>query len=235
MRASLSLPFAGFPLWPPCPSRSFAIFMPFAGSLPLADFLPFTGSLPRNLPVTGFLPGNVLKYASPFRAFAPCSQTLYVVSFAGIANGLLLLLKSSSLFSGVSKLLSSNSPVSFERFAPCSQILKSLSSGSLLVLKCSSLFRAICCFVSKSLCLLLVLISSLFRAVCSLFSFFSPFPTEFSSFFRAVCALFSNSLVSFERPAPYSQILYTLLRALCSLFSKSLVPFEQFAPCSQIF
>ena len=70
---------------------------------------------------------------------------------------------------------------------------------------------------------------------------------RFPSAFRAVCALFSNSLVHFERFAPFSQILCSLssgllpvlefpspFRALCSLFSNSLVHFERFAPCSQI-
>ena len=102
--------------------------------------------------------------------------------------------------------------VHFEEFAPCSQIPKSLSSGLLLVLKFFAVFRG----------QLLV--------------------PRIPSTFRAVCALFSSSLVSFERFAPCSQILYSLSSGLLP-FSNSLVgffflsslrlPFERFAPCSQ--
>ena len=92
--------------------------------------------------------------------------------------------------------------VHFEEFAPCSQIPKSLSSGLLLVLKFFAVFRG----------QLLV--------------------PRIPSTFRAVCALFSSSLVSFERFAPCSQILYSLSSGLLP-FSNSLVGFfffEQFAP-----
>ena len=91
----------------------------------------------------------------------------------------------------------SSSLASSERFAPCSYSFYSLwslslrvfsnslvsSSGLLLVLKFSTLFRAAGSFLSISLCL-----------------FWSGLPVfhKIVSCFRAVCSLFSNSLVSFE-------------------------------------
>ena len=110
----------------------------------------------------------------------------------------------------------------------------SLSSGLRLVLKCSSLFRAVCSLFSNALvqfeqfapCSQIPY--SLFRAVGSLFSKFSPifgfapcFQIRYSlssgllPFSKSpVCALFSNSLVSFERFAPCSPILHSLSSAL---------------------
>ena len=117
-----------------------------------------------------------------------------------------------------------------------------------LVLRFSSLFRAVCCLFSNSLLsssdLLPVLkFPSPSRAVYALFSKTSSlFPAVRSLF---VCSLFSISLVPFEQFAHCSQNVYffssgvllvleysTLFRAVCCLFSNSLVPFEQFAPCS---
>ena len=105
-----------------------------------------------------------------------------------------LVLKCSSLFRAFGSVFS-NALVPFEQFAPCSQIPWSLSSGRLLVLKFSTIFLGL---------LLVFNFSTLFRAVCSLSH----------SAFRAVCALFSNSLVSFERFAPCSPILYSLSSGL---------------------
>ena len=138
-----------------------------------------------------------------------------------------LVLKCSSLFRAFGSVFS-NALVPFEQFAPCSQIPWSLSSGRLLVLKFSTIFLGL---------LLVFNFSTLFRAVCSLSH----------SAFRADCALFSNFLVSFERFAPCSPILYSLSSSLlpvllkfpspfptvCALFSNSLVSFERSTPCSQ--
>ena len=164
----------------------------------------------------------------PFEQFAEFSNSL--VSFERFA-----LFSNSLVFRAVCSLFSNSlvtSPfravrlcsvfeVSFERFAPCSPILYSLSSGLFHVLQFPSPFRAVCSLFSNSQfsferfapCLKF---SSFFRAV------FAPCSVKFPAPFRAVCALFSHSLVSFER------------FLVCALFSNSLLAFERFAPCYQI-
>ena len=158
----------------------------------------------------------VLKFSKVcFERFALCFQTRQSFS-----SGLLLVLK---VVSPCVCSLLANSLVSFERFvsfsshlerfAPCSQIPESLSSGLLLVLKGWLLvpkllipFRAVCSLSSKYL-------TTLERFAHGVFKLSSPFSSslrhvlKFSSLFRAACPLFSNSLVSFERLAPCSQIL----------------------------
>ena len=187
-------------------------------------------------------------------------------------SSLRLVLKFRSLFRAVGSLFSKS--LLFFGFALCFQILYSLSSGlppvrkipyslssSLrLVLKFSSLFRAVCSLFSISLLSFERFApcshipqsrSSSLRLVVELYLVsverFAPFVLKFPGLFRAVCTLFSNSLVSFERCAPCSQTLYSLssgllpilefpslFRAVCALFSHSLISFERFAPCSQI-
>ena len=73
----------------------------------------------------------------------------------------------------------------------------------------------------------------------SLSSGLLPAFLKFCRLFRLVYALFSNSLVSFERLAPCSQIQYSLssgllLLGLLLVLSGFLVVFELFAPCSQL-
>ena len=138
----------------------------------------------------------------------------------------------------------SNSLVSFERFAPCSPILYSLSSSLLpVLLKFPSHFRAVCALFSNSLVSFerfAPCSQTLYSLSIGLLPRFEQFaPRKFSSLFRAACSFYSlpsslllvlTFLVPFEQFAPCSQI----ERAVCSLFSDSLVPFGQFAPCSQI-
>ena len=122
--------------------------------------------------------------------------------------------------------------VSFERLAPCSQILVSFeslapcsslssglfvlsfSSGLLLRLKIFGLFRAVCSLLLNSLSLLLLVL-------------------KISSLLRAVCSLFSNSLVSLKRFKQFAPCV-SLFREVCSSGSSSLVSFERFGPRSQI-
>ena len=117
----------------------------------------------------------------------------------------------------------------------------------LVVLKFSSLFRAVCSILCpfRAVCFFVSKLQ-VFRMVCSLLSNF-----KFSSVFRAACpslssnsiyySFFRNSLVCFdrisgfhalvvvERFAPVAQILQSL-RAVCSLSANYLVSFAWIAP-----
>ena len=135
---------------------------PRAGSPPFAGFLPFADHALVGLPALHWLScfrpfaGSLLFEGFPLQAFAPpwapcpsrpsCPSQAHCpwrTSCTGALCGL-------SALRGVSTL--------FRAFAACSQILKFLSSGLLLVFKVSRLFRAFC-----SLFLILQL-ASLFRA-----------------------------------------------------------------------
>ena len=128
---------------------------------------------------------------------------------------------------GAVSCLFSNSLVSFERLAPCSQNSLALLercapvfSNSLMpfgrfapFLKLCSLFRAVCCFFT---------VPSPVRAACS-------FLLKFSILFRLVCCSFSISPTVFARFARFSR---TLVRfAWFALCSQNL---ERFAPLSEI-
>ena len=97
-----------------------------------------------------------------------------------------------------------NSPVCFDRLAPSSEILESLSSGLLILLKFSSSLRAACPLFANSLLS---------------FGRFTP-RSETLEFLSSGLLLQSlskfSTVVSFERFAPSSE---------------TLVPFERFAPC----
>ena len=136
--------------------------------------------------------------------------------------------------------------VFFVWFAPCSPISYPLSLVSLLALKFSSLFGAVCSLCSQvfSIGLLpyikffkFVPCSLFFRVACSLFwktlDLFERFApgSEIALSFSSHLLLVLRFPVSFERFAPCSQI-FIFYRAVCAFFSKSLVVFERFAPCS---
>ena len=129
-----------------------------------------------------------------FEWFGFCSEILQSV-LQSRSSGLLLSLNFSSSLSinlqPFSQIL--YSLLIFWRLAPCSQIASFLSIRVLLVrkLKFSSLFRT----VFWSGFLLVLRVSSLFRAVCSLFSSSLVLFDRFAS-------VFSKSLVSLERFAP---------------------------------
>ena len=140
----------------------------------------------------------------------------------------------------------SNFRVSFGRLANCSQLLQLFAGGLLLVLKSLVSFerfaprsQAFYCF--RAACFLCFQMFFLFfGAICS-------FLPQSPSCIRLVCALFANSLVTFERFDPCSQILHFLcsgglfvlklsspFRAICSLFLNSVVSVERVVPCSEI-
>ena len=116
--------------------------------------------------------------------------------------------------------------VPFEPFAPCSYILGLfLWGGFLLVLKFSSLFRAVCSLFSNS---------SPFRAVGSRVF-------KLPNAFGAVCSLFLGSVVSFGLRAVFFQSalcapsgLLLFAQIFKSVFCNCLVSFEWLAPCSRI-
>ena len=117
-----------------------------------------------------------------------------------------------------------------------SEIRLSFSSGLLLVLKCSSLFRVVCSLFSIPFLRSISRVSFERFASCC----------QFSSLIQAACSLFSNYQVPFGRSAPCSQILqsssgsllvlnfFSRFRPACSCGSNSLVLFVLFAPCSQM-
>ena len=162
-----------------------------SGLLPV---LKFPGSLSTSLRL-------VLKFSSLLRAACSLFCSLFsnsLVPVAQLAYSLVSLERFAPCSRNISRLcrvvcsLFSNSLVCFEQFVPCSQILLSLSSSLRLVLKFSSLFRAVCSF-------LVLQFSTLFGAVCSL----SQIPQSPSSSLRLDLELY---LVSVERFAPCSQI-----------------------------
>ena len=198
-------------------------------------------------------------FSSLFRA--ACSLLSNSKILQSLSSSSRLVLKFSGLFRAVVCSLFSNSLLSFERFAPCSQSPQSLSSNLRLVLKFCSLFRGVVCSLFLKFSTLFRAICALFsnslvpeRAVCSLFSNslvslerFAPCPNilyslascllparKFPCPFRTVCALFSNSLISFERFCSLFSKFSNLFRAVCVVFSSSLLSFGGFAPCSQI-
>ena len=155
---------------------------------------------------------------------------------------MLLVLQFSSVFRAA---CSPNSLVPFEQFLPalkfsslfravdpCSQILYSLSSGLLLVLKVSSPFRAVCALFSNFLVSFEWWFAPCYQNLYSLSSGLLP-ALKIPNPFRTVCALLLDFLVSCKRFAPCSQFLHSPSSG-CSPFSNSLVSFERFAPCSPI-
>ena len=139
-----------------------------------------------------------------FQSFAPCSFFL----------------------SPLVSLERSNYLVPFQRFAPCSRILQSLSSGSLLFLKCSSIFCLVCSLFSLKI---LQSLSSDFLLVL-----------KFSISFRAapcsqILQSLSNGLLFFLflwSGSWCSQVVQSLSSSSLMVFSSCPVPFERFAPCS---
>ena len=150
VRSPSRLPGLGLPpLARPPPFRRFPALRELpAGFLPFARFRPFMGSLPFAGPATDlhFAGSRPFTRSLPFAASRP---SLFRAVCSLFSNSLYIRVRAvCSLFS--------NSLVLFERFAPCSQVLSSLSLGLLQILESPSSdslrflsFRAVCFFVSK--------------------------------------------------------------------------------------
>ena len=134
---------------------------------------------------------------SAFRAVCSFLSSNSQVSFAWFAPGFNSHSRSRAVCSFLCSSLVSFAWETFVLKFCFSEIRLSFSSGLLLVLKCSSLFRVVCSLFSIPFLRSISRVSFERFASCC----------QFSSLIQAACSLFSNYQVPFGRSAPCSQIL----------------------------